>query len=70
MERDLTSVKELVARVKMKGKVLEKAETLFHDSRGKTWLKGKQASCHCQALQYIMASSLSREFWNSTPPLS
>ena len=29
VERDLTSVKELVARVKMQGKVLEKAETLL-----------------------------------------
>ena len=35
VERDLTSVKELVARVKMQGKVLEKEETLFMTVEGR-----------------------------------
>ena len=43
VEKDLTSVKELMARVKMQGKVLEKAETHFMTVEGRP---GGQASKH------------------------
>ena len=39
VETDLNSVKELMAWVKMPGKVLEKAETHFMGG-GKTWWTG------------------------------
>ena len=39
VEKNLTSVKELMARVKMPGMVLEKAETHFMGG-GKTWWTG------------------------------